>query len=136
MKTAIGILMVLLVGTSFAEVLSGSAYPQDAYALYASLYDDYECNSAVKIFYDSFYDAHSILVCYPGNTVGYSSMESLFNYEPTSEPALLIIVTVRAVADFYLGSGTTAEVCKDLNRNFIGCDIDSRAVEIGKNRCI
>ena len=39
------------------------------------------------------------------------------------------------VADFYLGSGTTAEVCKDLNRNFIGCDINPRAVEISKIRC-
>jgi site-specific DNA-methyltransferase (adenine-specific) len=38
------------------------------------------------------------------------------------------------VADYYLGSGTTAEVCKDLNRNFIGCDINPRAVEIAKNR--
>jgi len=38
------------------------------------------------------------------------------------------------VADFYLGSGTTAEVCKDLNRNFIGCDINPNAVEIGLKR--
>ena len=38
------------------------------------------------------------------------------------------------VADFYLGSGTTAEVCKDLNRNFIGCDINPRAVEITLKR--
>lgn len=38
------------------------------------------------------------------------------------------------VADFYLGSGTTAEVCKELNRNFIGCDINPRAVEITLQR--
>jgi site-specific DNA-methyltransferase (adenine-specific) len=38
------------------------------------------------------------------------------------------------VADFYLGSGTTAEVCKDLNRNFIGCDINPRAIEITLQR--
>lgn len=38
------------------------------------------------------------------------------------------------VADFYLGSGTTAEVCKNLNRNFIGCDINPRAVEITLQR--
>jgi DNA modification methylase len=38
------------------------------------------------------------------------------------------------VADFYLGSGTTAEVCKDLNRNFIGCDINPKAIQITKNR--
>ena len=40
------------------------------------------------------------------------------------------------VADFYLGSGTTAEACKDLNRNFIGCDINPRAVEIAKKRIV
>ena len=38
------------------------------------------------------------------------------------------------VADFYAGSFTTAEVCKDLNRNFIGCDISEKAVAIGLAR--
>ena len=38
------------------------------------------------------------------------------------------------VADYYLGSGTTAVVCKELNRNFVGCDINPRAVEIAKKR--
>ena len=38
------------------------------------------------------------------------------------------------VADFYAGSFTTAEVCKDLNRNFIGCDISEKAVTIGLER--
>ena len=38
------------------------------------------------------------------------------------------------VADFYLGSGTTAEVCKDLNRKFIGCDINQKAVDITLQR--
>ena len=38
------------------------------------------------------------------------------------------------VADFYAGSFTTAEVCQDLNRNFIGCDINPRAIEIGLTR--
>ena len=33
-----------------------------------------------------------------------------------------------------LNSGTTAEVCKDLNRNFIGCDINQRAIEITLKR--
>lgn len=38
------------------------------------------------------------------------------------------------VADFYAGSFTTAEVCKDFNRNFIGCDISEKAVAIGLER--
>jgi len=38
------------------------------------------------------------------------------------------------VADYYLGSGTTAVVCKELNRNFIGCDINPNAIEITNTR--
>ena len=38
------------------------------------------------------------------------------------------------VSDFYLGSGTTAEVCQELKRNFIGCDINPKAIEITKAR--
>ena len=38
------------------------------------------------------------------------------------------------VADYYLGSGTTAVVCKELNRNFIGCDINPKAIEITNAR--
>ena len=60
----------------------------------------------------------------------------------TQKPKELIEKFIKAssnegdlVADFYLGSGTTAEVCKDLNRNFIGCDINPRAVELSKKRC-
>jgi len=60
---------------------------------------------------------------------------------PTQKPKALIERIIKAssnegdlVADFYLGSGTTAEVCKDLKRNFIGCDINQRAVEITLQR--
>ena len=38
------------------------------------------------------------------------------------------------VADFFLGSGTTATMSKELNRNFIGCDINHRAIEITNER--
>ena len=60
---------------------------------------------------------------------------------PTEKPKELVQRIILAftnegdvVADYYLGSGTTAEVCKDLNRNFIGCDINPRAVEITLKR--
>ena len=33
-----------------------------------------------------------------------------------------------------LNSGTTAVVCKELNRNFIGCDINPKAIEITNAR--
>lgn len=38
------------------------------------------------------------------------------------------------IADYYLGSGTTAIVCKELNRSFIGCDINPKAIEITNAR--
>jgi DNA modification methylase len=63
------------------------------------------------------------------------------NGYPTQKPKDLIKRFVLAssnegdtVADYYLGSGTTAEVCKELNRNFIGCDINPNAIELTKTR--
>lgn len=38
------------------------------------------------------------------------------------------------VADMFLGSGTTAVACQELNRNFIGCDVNKKAVDITLNR--
>ena len=60
---------------------------------------------------------------------------------PTQKPKELIERLIRAssnegdvVADYYLGSGTTAVVCKELKRNFIGCDINPKAIEITNAR--
>jgi len=59
----------------------------------------------------------------------------------TQKPKALIERIIKAssnegdtVADYYLGSGTTAVVCKELNRNFIGCDINPNAIELTKTR--
>jgi len=59
----------------------------------------------------------------------------------TQKPKALIKRIIKAssnegdtVGDFYGGSFTTAEVCKNLNRNFIGCDISEKAVAIGLER--
>ncbi len=38
------------------------------------------------------------------------------------------------VVDYFLGGGTTAEVCKRLNRNFIGFEIDPATFEIARAR--
>ncbi len=38
------------------------------------------------------------------------------------------------IADFFCGSGTSMIVAKELNRNYIGCDINPRAIEITKQR--
>ena len=59
----------------------------------------------------------------------------------TQKPKELIERIIKAssnegdlVADFYSGSFTTAEVCKDLKRNFIGCDINPNCFEKAKER--
>lgn len=63
------------------------------------------------------------------------------NIYSTQKPKKLLERIIKAssnkgdiVADFYMGSGTTAEVCFDLDRNFIGCDISEKAVNIAKKR--
>ena len=38
------------------------------------------------------------------------------------------------VTDFFMGSGTTLVVAKELGRNYIGCDINPRAIEITNQR--
>lgn len=59
----------------------------------------------------------------------------------TQKPIKLIDRIVQAssnkgdiVADFFMGSGTTCVVAKELGRNYIGCDIGEKAVEITKER--
>ena len=38
------------------------------------------------------------------------------------------------MADFFCGSGTSLVVAKELNRRYIGCDLNPRAVEITNER--
>lgn len=38
------------------------------------------------------------------------------------------------VLDFTMGSGTTGVACKNLNRNFIGIEMDKKYFEIAKER--
>ena len=38
------------------------------------------------------------------------------------------------VADFFCGSGTSMVVAKELGRQYIGCDISKRAIEITNKR--
>lgn len=60
---------------------------------------------------------------------------------PTQKPEALLDRIIQAasnpgdvVADFFCGSGTTLTVAARTDRRFIGCDIESAAVEIAKNR--
>ena len=77
----------------------------------------------------------------PNNVWKDIDIERMNNVYPTQKPKKLIERIIKAssnegdlIADFYLGSGTTAVVSQELNRNFIGCDISHNAIEITKKR--
>lgn len=73
------------------------------------------------------------------NPVHGSSKE--FQPYPTQKPEKLLERIILSssnedelVADFFMGGGTTPTVCKKNNRNFIGADINLRAIQWSSNR--
>lgn len=69
-----------------------------------------------------------------------SSAKERVGYD-TQKPLELIDRIIKAfsnegdtVADFFMGSGTTIVSAKNLNRNYIGCDINPKAIEITEKR--
>lgn len=76
------------------------------------------------------------------NILGQNDKTERVGYD-TQKPKKLIERIILAssdegdlIADFYLGSGTTAVVSKELNRKFIGCDINPNAIEITNQRLL
>ena len=62
---------------------------------------------------------------------------------PTQKPLALIEYLVKTyssendiILDFCMGSGTTGVACRNLNRKFIGIEMDDHYFEIGKNRIL
>lgn len=62
---------------------------------------------------------------------------------PTQKPVTLMEYLIKTytnenetVLDFTFGSGTTGVACKNLNRKFIGIELDDHYFEIGKNRIL
>ena len=60
---------------------------------------------------------------------------------PTQKPVALMEYLIKTytnenelVLDFTMGSGTTGVACKNLNRNFIGIELDSNYFDIAKGR--
>lgn len=59
----------------------------------------------------------------------------------TQKPKALLERIIKAssnksdtIADFFCGSGTSLVVAKELGRQYIGCDINPKAIEISENR--
>jgi len=79
------------------------------------------------------------------NELRYPSSIQKFNTEvgkhPTQKPLTLLEYLVKTytqenetVLDFTMGSGTTGVACKNLNRNFIGIELDEGYYNIAKER--
>lgn len=76
---------------------------------------------------------------YPRDVIEFSS-EGI-TYHPTQKPVALMEYLVKTytnegdtVLDFTTGSGTTGVACKNLNRNFIGIELDKKYFDIAQNR--
>ena len=79
------------------------------------------------------------------NELRYPSSIQKFNTEvgkhPTQKPVTLMEYLIKTytqendtVLDFTMGSGTTGVACKNLNRNFIGIELDEGYFKIAKDR--
>lgn len=62
-------------------------------------------------------------------------------YHPTQKPVELLKYLIKTfsnegdvVLDFTMGSGSTGVACKNLNRKFIGIELDNTYFEIAKER--
>lgn len=78
---------------------------------------------------------------FPRQLLTYSSDKQTCYLHPTQKPLELMEYLVKTytnegdtVLDFTMGSGTTGVACKNLNRNFIGIELDEKYFNIAKER--
>jgi len=79
---------------------------------------------------------------YPTDTVYFKTSESEGTvFHPTQKPVALFEYLIKTytnegdlVLDNCMGSGTTGVACKNLNRDFIGMELDEKYFEIAKKR--
>ena len=78
---------------------------------------------------------------YPKNIIEFKRPTSVDRLHPTQKPVALMEYMIKTytnevetVLDFTMGSGTTGVACKNLNRNFIGIELDKEYFELAKNR--
>ena len=78
---------------------------------------------------------------YPTNILEFSNAVQKGKVHPTQKPVPLCEYLIKTytnegetVLDNCMGSGTTGVACKNLNRKFIGIELDDTYYEIAKNR--
>jgi len=80
-------------------------------------------------------------VYYPKNLINISNASQKNRFHPTQKPVALFEYLIKTytnegetVLDNCMGSGTTGVACKNLNRDFIGIEMDEKYFEIAKKR--
>jgi len=78
---------------------------------------------------------------YPRTVQRISNSSAEVGLHPTQKPVALMEYLIKTytqeneiVLDFTMGSGTTGVACKNLNRSFIGIEMDDKYFEIAKER--
>lgn len=78
---------------------------------------------------------------YPRSIQKFNTEKNKGSMHPTQKPVALLEYLIKTytnenntVLDFTMGSGTTGIACKNLNRNFIGIELDKKYFEIAKQR--
>lgn len=80
---------------------------------------------------------------YPQSVIVISNASQKDKVHPTQKPVALMeylintyTIETETILDFTTGSGTTGVACKNLNRKFIGIEMDENYFEISKNRIL
>jgi site-specific DNA-methyltransferase (adenine-specific) len=78
---------------------------------------------------------------YPTQLLTYKSEKQTSSLHPTQKPVALLENLIKTftnegdtVLDFCMGSGSCGVACKNLNRNFIGIELDENYYKIAKER--
>ena len=78
---------------------------------------------------------------YPKTLITFSNADQTGKVHPTQKPVALMEYLIKTytnegetVLDFTMGSGTTGVACKNLNRNFIGIELDPEYFKIAEKR--
>lgn len=78
---------------------------------------------------------------YPRSIQTFATDKQKLRLHPTQKPVALMEYLIKTytsegdtVLDFCMGSGTTGEACKNLNRNFIGIEKQKKYFDIAKER--
>ena len=84
---------------------------------------------------------YDVFTGFPQTILAFAKEED--HIHPTQKPVALMEYLIKTytndgetVLDFTMGSGTTGVAAKNLNRKFIGIEMDDKYFEIGKNRIL